>query len=330
VVAATDPDGDPLTYMWQLTGGGTVENTAQSHSIIFTAPTTSAPMTSVVTVTVSDGNSHNATASIVFNVNGAVPPQNDPPVINSVSANPESVAVGAAATLAVDAYDADGDLLTYVWFCDCGAIEAQTGHTATWRAPVSAGEYGVNVYVSDGKNPAVLGNVTVKVGAGGGIPVVNGLTAQYIRNSRDVFHPDLGQGQVVATRVDPAINFDWGRKAPVPELITEPLTGDANDFGVRWRGHVLCDAPGTYFFKARFDDGVRVWVWNDDNKRMLLIDGWYSGPSVLTGAISLAGSRWYPITVEYFEDESSAYVQLMWTPPGGTEQVVPSNKLRSD
>ena len=330
VVAATDPDGDPLTYTWQLAGGGTLQNASPPHSAVFTAPTTTTPTSSVVTVTVSDNHSHSATASVIFNVNGAVLPQNDPPVINSVSANPESVAEGETTTLTVDADDADGDPLTYVWLCDCGTIEAQSDSTATWRAPVNAGEYGINVSVSDGKNPAVLGHVTVKVGSGGGSPVVNGLAAEYIRNSRDLFHPDLSQGQVVARRIDPAINFDWGHKAPVPELITEPATGNASDFGVRWRGHVLCDTPGTYFFRARFDDGIRVWIWNDDNRRVLVIDGWQGGPNVITGSISLAGSRWYPITVEHFEDEGVAYVQLMWTPPGGTDQVVPSNKLRAD
>lgn len=325
--AATDPDGDPLTYQWSTDGGTITPMPGENYRANFTAPIGNRICT--VRIRVSDNHSHTTEATVIFNVGSAAPPENQPPVINSVTANPASVALGETSALSVDAGDPDDSDLTYVWFTNSGSIESSSEDEATWRAPMTAGRYTINVSVSDGHNPAVLGSVQVTVGGGSGGEVRNGLRAEYKRTDEDRAYPELNKSPTVLAREDTNINFDWERKAPCDELISDPATGNTHHFGVRWTGHILSDAAGTYLFKLRYDDGALLKIWNGSHW-VIVIDGWRTGPLVAVGSLSLGANTWYPIQVDFFENFINAHIQMMWTPPGGSEQVVPSNKLRVD
>lgn len=67
------------------------------------------------------------------------------PVINSLTANPATVATGETSTLTCLATDADNDPLIYSWSADSGIISNGTisgsNSTATWTAPATAGTY---------------------------------------------------------------------------------------------------------------------------------------------------------------------------------------------
>ena len=89
-------------------------------------------------------------------------PVNHAPVIASVTVSPNSVAYGGTATVTVLATDADGDVLTYTFTVTGGSI-SQSGATATWSLPSSAGNFAVNVSVTDGKATTVgTGGCTVQ------------------------------------------------------------------------------------------------------------------------------------------------------------------------
>ncbi|MCX6832331.1 MAG: hypothetical protein NT028_09405 [candidate division Zixibacteria bacterium] len=81
------------------------------------------------------------------------PAVNHPPVVASVTVSPSSVAYGGSATVTVSATDQDGDALTYTYTVTGGSI-APAGASATWTLPSSAGNFVVNVSVSDGKATA--------------------------------------------------------------------------------------------------------------------------------------------------------------------------------
>ena len=69
------------------------------------------------------------------------------------------------------------------------------------------------------------------------------------------------EGEPALVRNDEDINFNWGTGAPSPQI-------PADNFTVRWTQSITF-SEGAYRFKARADDGVRVWV--DDR---LIIDAW--------------------------------------------------------
>lgn len=327
-VAASDPDKDPLTYSWSVDNG---KVTGTGSTVEFTAPSTAC--VAMVKVQVNDDHNHKVTAECCFSVSdGTNPPpptKNDPPTIDSLIANPDSVDLKGKSTITLSASDPDGDQLTVTWAADSGTINP-TNNTAEWTAPDVKGSYNITVSVSDGHNAAVTKSVAVSVGGQTPPPGTNGLTASYIQNPHNVAHPDLSKGQVVFTRVDANINFDWQRKVPDPRLITLPDTQNGHDFGVIWNGYIRCDAPGVYAFRAKYDDGFRLDISDDSNKMINVVDGWRTGPIVTDGQINVQGGKWYKLEAAYFEDEDRCYVQLFWMPPGATEwTLVPTNMLRT-
>jgi hypothetical protein len=335
VVAASDPDGDNLTYTWS-TDKGQVEG----HSPEATLTAASSPCATCVTVKVSDGKGHEVQARCYLSVcsgddpDPPGPTENRPPIINTLVANPSSVAVDGTSTLTVSAADPDGDTLTYSWTAEGGSIQSEDGATAVWKAPSVVSSCSVTVFVSDGHNTAVSQNIAISVGGADVKPITNGLSARYIQNDGRSAHPQLSQGDVLLSRTDPTINFDWDRKAPTPEFVADPITGNGHDWGVIWRGYIKCDQPGLYTFKAHYDDGFRLWVSDDQNKMQLVVEGWNTGPTSGTptlGTIQLQGGKWYKLEAQMFEDEDRAYCQLMWQPPGASSfSVVPTSDLRVD
>lgn len=66
---ASDPDGDPITYSWNATGGS-FNSTTQSN-VVWTAPTVSSSQTYTITLTVRDNHSASNNNSVNINVNPA-------------------------------------------------------------------------------------------------------------------------------------------------------------------------------------------------------------------------------------------------------------------
>ncbi|OQX00224.1 MAG: hypothetical protein BWK73_49160, partial [Thiothrix lacustris] len=106
-------------------------------------------------------------------------------------------------------------------------------------------------------------------------------------------------GQVIETRYDDAINFDWKN--------TSPQTGiNADNFSIRWQGKFEF-AEGEYTFMAKSDDGFRLWV-----DGQLLVDAWklqsatsYTKPIFLTGGL-------HTVKAEYYEASGAAVAQMSW------------------
>ena len=138
---STDVDGDALTYEWFCTDGVI---TGTSSSVTWTAPATLG--TDTITCTVSDGTDTDSETKTIT----VTDTPNNPPVINSLTANPTSVNSGETSTFTCDATDADiGGVLTYSWSATGGTITG-TSSSETWTAPATVGTYTITCTVSDG------------------------------------------------------------------------------------------------------------------------------------------------------------------------------------
>ncbi len=139
-------------------------------------------------------------------------------------------------------------------------------------------------------------------------PNGGGLSGTYF-NNMDLTAP-------VFTRIDPAINFDWGTGSPDPGI-------DDNTFSVRWEGGIVAPYPQLYTFTTQTDDGVRLWV-----DGQLLIDQWVNqAPTDHSASIFLPAGQLVPIKMEYFENTGGAVAQLNWSGPLTAAAAVPVGNL---
>ena len=158
----------------------------------------------------------------------------------------------------------------------------------------------------------VLGPVGVAIGT-------EGLKGEYYR--RTVIAHEWQE--LLLTRIDPTVNFDWST--------TKPVSGD---FEVRWTGMIEAPNSETYTFHTNADGGVRLWVKNE-----LIIDTWsdwvkwqanwgaFTGdPYERSGNITLTGGQQYEIILEYGY-EGNNRCELSWSTPTMTQEIIPSRYL---
>jgi len=121
---------------------------------------------------------------------------------------------------------------------------------------------------------------------------------------------------LVLTRTDPQINFNWGSGEP------DPLVG-ADSFSVRWIGEVEAAFTETYTFYTNSDDGVRLWV---DGQQ--LVDNWIDHSATEnSGKIDLIAGQTYSIQMEYYENGGDAVAELRWSSPHTPKQLIPQAAL---
>jgi hypothetical protein len=132
--------GDSARYRPSSTEGGDMQRQAQRTRKAIIA--TLALLTLVTWVWGCSGDDP-STTDIAASTNTA-------PVINSVTASPNSVSRGGTTHIIVMADDAENDQLDYTYVPTGGTVEAD-GNTAVWMAPTEPGKYTLTVKISDGR-----------------------------------------------------------------------------------------------------------------------------------------------------------------------------------
>ncbi len=99
-------------------------------------------------------------------------------------------------------------------------------------------------------------------------------------------------------RTDPAIDFDWGWDAPVPEL-------PVNQFAVRWTG-TFSFQKGTYRFTTTTDDGIRLSI---DGR--VILESWRPMRGTRYVTVILEPGD-HVVKVEYFEALQAAKARVQW------------------
>jgi LysM repeat protein len=106
-------------------------------------------------------------------------------------------------------------------------------------------------------------------------------------------------GEPAVIRTENVIDHDWGAGSPAPAI-------SPDRFSARWTASVPF-SQGTYRFTAVSDDGIRVWL--DDEQ---IIDNWtlHSASTDVTTRTLASGT--YEIVVEYFENTGDARAYFSW------------------
>ncbi len=125
-------------------------------------------------------------------------------------------------------------------------------------------------------------------------------------------------------RIDPRIDFHWGKQVPDSSF--------KNEFSVRWTGEIEVPQSGEYTFWTVAHYGVRLSVNGES-----LINSWASMGAEEDGRpIELVKGKRYPIEIEYWDRHGNAKMRLLWSSPSMPKSVVdqqwlyPANNENSD
>lgn len=125
--------------------------------------------------------------------------------------------------------------------------------------------------------------------------------------------------QLIGTRVDAKLDFNWGYNAPMNGMNPE-------HFSIKWRGVLVAPASGDFVFSVKVDDGIRLWV-----NEQPLINAWgLNDASQFSNKIYLEKGKSYPIRVEYYNGMLNSLIHLYWKTPNDNgwfskPSIVPSS-----
>lgn len=182
--------------------------------------------------------------------------------------------------------------------------------TVTNAQVANAGSYTLVVTDTLGQGwPSPVAGLTV-----GALGTGTGLTGDYYSNLTNGFGNFTGPPTL--TRVDPAVDFDWGSGAP-------DLSITATYFMVRWHGQVQPLYSDLYTFSTTSDDGSRLWV-----NGQLVVNQWQNqGATTRNGTIALQAGQKCEILMEYYQWTGADVARLSWFSLHQAQQIIPMSQL---
>lgn len=154
VATAMDPTSDPVSVLWETTGGTIADATAAATTI--TAPLQPGTITITCTATDAYGASTVKTADIVINL------QNRPPTVRLKV--PPAAKPGQTVRIEAVITDADGDATTGIWSTPSGQIAQPTNKVTTIKLPMQVGVYPLSYKATDDMGAAASQTTYITVG----------------------------------------------------------------------------------------------------------------------------------------------------------------------
>ena len=142
----------------------------------------------------------------------------------------------------------------------------------------------------------------------------------------------------VLDRIDPMVDFDFGTKSPVAGKIED------YEFYIHWFGGVLANETGWYDFIVRSNQAVKLYL-NDENKPIIDAFVKSGNDTEYKASIYLVAGKVYQLKLEFSKAKQGvddakdkkkaappqpAFIKLMWKPPTGIVQPIPSKNLTPD
>ncbi|MCX6856130.1 MAG: PA14 domain-containing protein, partial [Verrucomicrobia bacterium] len=231
----------------------------------------------------------------------------------AVTLSTSTTAVSAPFTINVTFSEVVTGLLFSEFAVTNGSVTALSSAGTLWVATVT---------------PSAAGLVTVNLpanlaqdAAGNGNTISNTLTVthtppQVVTGITGTYYVGKNFETLRFSRIDNNIDFTWPG-APDPQL-------PADGFSVRWQGCIVAPTTGSYDITTRSDDGVRLWL-----NGVQVISNWTNhGETWDSTTLTLQANVPVTMTMEFYEDSSSAVARLWWSGPGVAFSAIPQSALR--
>lgn len=158
--------------------------------------------------------------------------------------------------------------------------------------------------------------------------------AQAVEPQPTAVQPGLGVEylRITANHVDDVEAAGRGRPgSPLPHLawkmVEQPVltSTEKTNVGARIEGLIRLDTAGSYAFRARSNDGIRVFV---GGVRVVDDPGVHAGRLSTPFGLHVADPGWYSLYIVYFQKGGTAELELQWRAPGEANwRVVPATAL---
>ncbi len=143
-------------------------------------------------------------------------------------------------------------------------------------------------------------------------PPADALGYKYYEGDFDML-PDFTSLTPVKTGA--SANLDLGVRTP----------GVNDHYAFMWQGYINIPTAGNYTFETISDDGSKVYFntpYSFNGSSLVNNDGLHPQVSV-SGTVNVPIPGVYPITITFFEKDSGESMQLYWSGPGFSRQLVP-------
>ena len=138
----------------------------------------------------------------------------------------------------------------------------------------------------------------------------NGLRYRYYEGSWSTL-PDFSALTPVKTGSTPNVDLN-------PKILSD-------NFGFVWEGYINIKTPGTYTFETASDDGSKLYfntLYSASAVPVVNNDGLHAA-NTATGTVNIPAAGLYPITITFFEREGGESMQVFWSGPGISRQLIP-------
>jgi hypothetical protein len=148
----TDDSTESLAFSWKAETGEIISSGMRAT---WTVPETPGDYTVMVVVTDEKGGEAGDEMAVYVR-------DNHPPLVEQVTASPDSIDPAETTTITCVASDPDGDELNYTWRAERGNIIGESAQVR-WVAPNTGGRYTITVEVTDSCGLVATGQVEVGV-----------------------------------------------------------------------------------------------------------------------------------------------------------------------
>ncbi len=100
-----------------------------------------------------------------------------------------------------------------------------------------------------------------------------------------------------------------------------------DNFAVIWEGSINITTPGSYTFETVSDDGSKLYfntTYSAGASALVNNDGLHA-PTSASGTVTIPAAGSYPIVITYFEQSGGETMQVYWSGPGFSRQLIPNS-----